>query len=117
MIEAATSPEFRKQAIKTRILEIAAVLADWKSDFFTSGVERPMSERAKLQAESARLALEFRQIGDAANSAKVERKKAENAALFSQLICVIKERGLHELIEEAQQRSDALANEQIKDES
>lgn len=52
-----TNAEKRSQDIKVRRLEIAAELAEWKRAYFVDGIKRP-AERATLEAEDARLALE-----------------------------------------------------------
>ena len=98
------SPEFRAQAIKLRHLEIAATLANWKRDYLVHNITRTKAERATLEAEDANLALELRQIGDAASKAKVERRQRENAGLLNQLLDVMNENGLSHLVAEAQQR-------------
>jgi chromatin segregation and condensation protein Rec8/ScpA/Scc1 (kleisin family) len=103
--------EFRDKAISTRRLEIAATLARWKSDYFNQGVERPIGDRASLEAELAELTLEQRLIGDAVQKAKVERRQKINASLLAQLQVVLTERGLTDALEEAQRRSDALCVE------
>ena len=105
------SPEFRAQAIKTRRLEIIATLANWKSEYFNQGIERPIGDRARLEAELADLDLEQRVIGDAAHKAKVERREKLNASLLVQLQAVLTERGMADVIEEAQRRADALCIE------
>lgn len=105
------SPEFRAQAIKTRRLEIISTLATWKSEYFNEGIERTVGERARLEAELAGLDLELRQIGNAAAKAKVERRERLNASLLAQLQAVLTERGLTDVIEEAQRRADALCIE------
>jgi hypothetical protein len=102
------SYEFRVQEIKTRQTEIISTLANWKSEYFNQGTERPFGDRTRLEAELADLALERRLIGDAAHKAKVERRKRLSASLLVQLQAVLTERGLVDVIEEAQRRSDAL---------
>ena len=103
------SAEFRGAAIKMRRLEIAATLAEWKRAFFVDGKERPFAERLTLEAEDAALAFEARVIGAAIEAAKVERRKRLNAALLPQLLVVLKERGLDEVVAEAEARSSAAA--------
>lgn len=99
------SPEFRIQAIKTRRLEIAATLANWKRDYLVQGIERSRGERATLEAEDANLALEIRQISDAAHLAKIERRKREDGRLLNQLLAVLGEQGLQDVVAEAQRRA------------
>lgn len=109
-IEGAT-PEFRAAWIKTRRLEIAATLAEWKRAFFVDGVERPFNDRVTLEAEDAALALEARLNSGAAEAAKVERRKRQNAELLGQLLLILEERGLADVVTEAQRRSsEALEN-------
>jgi hypothetical protein len=72
--------ETRRADIKTRRLEIAATLAAWKRDYFVEGIERPMRERATLEAEAAALALEERRIGAAAIAEQVARRGAALAS-------------------------------------
>ena len=101
----AESPEFRVQAIKTRRLEIAATLANWKRDYLAQGIERSRGERATLEAEDANLALEIRQISDAAHLAKIARRKREDGRLLNQLLTVLGEQGLQDVVAEAQRRA------------
>jgi hypothetical protein len=102
------SPEFRAQFIKLRRLEIIATLAAWKRDYIVNGIPRTLAERVTLEAELADLVLEQRVIGDAAHKAKVERREKLNASLLVQLQAVLTERGMPDVIEEAQRRADAL---------
>jgi len=99
------SPEFRVQTIKTRRLEIAATLANWKRDFFANNITRTKAERATLEAEDANLALEIRQIGDAAAKAKIERRQREDKSLLNQLLALLEERGMQDIVNEAQKRA------------
>lgn len=101
------SAEARAAEIKTRRLEIAADLAERRRAFFADGVSTPMAERAALQAEDARLALELRQIGAAAVQAKVERRVQLQSSLLSQLLALLDERGLGDVIAEAKRRASA----------
>ena len=101
----AEKPELRAQEIRMRRLEIAATLAEWKRAFFVDGVEHPFSARVTLEAEDAALALEARVISTDAEMAKVARRKKQNASLLAQLLEVLKERGMGELVAEAERRS------------
>ena len=101
----AESPEFRVHVIKTRRLDIAATLANWKRDYLAQGIERSRGERATLEAEDANLALEIRQISDAAHRAKIERRKREDGRLLNQLLAVLGEQGLQDVVAEAQRRA------------
>ena len=103
------SAEFRVQEIKTRRLEIAATLAEWKRAYFVDGIGRPIEDRLTLDAEYTRLALELRTLGDAAVAAKVERRKQENADYLSCLIEVLKEHGREDLLAEATARKQEAA--------
>lgn len=98
------SAEARAAEIKTRRLEIAADLAERRRAFFADGVSSPLSERAALQAENAKLALELRQIGAAAVQEKVARRAQLQASLLAELLKVLAERGLGDVIAEAKRR-------------
>lgn len=100
-----STAEGRAQEIKLRRLEIAATLAEWKRAFYVDGIERPFADRVSLEAEDAKLALEARLISGAAEAAKIERRRKQNATLFAQLLVLLKERGMEELIAEAEARS------------
>ena len=102
---AETNAEFRLQQIQTRQIEINAILAEWKMDYFVAGVERPFGDRLTLEAERAALALESRRIGAAANQAKLERRQRLNNSVLAHLRLALRERGLQELIDEAEQRA------------
>ena len=103
--ELGQTPEFRAQEIKIRRLQIAATLLEWKRAFFVDGIERPFADRVTLEAEDAALALEARLIETAAKIAQVERRKRQNASLLAQLLELLKERGMDELVAEAEKRS------------
>lgn len=98
------SAEARAAEIKTRRLEIAADLAERRRAFFADGVSTPMAERAALEAEDAKLALELRQIGAAAVQEKAARQAQLRSSLLSKLLDVLKERGLGDLVTEAERR-------------
>ena len=100
------NPEIFVHEIKLRRLEIQATLAEWKRAWFVDGTERPYGARLALEAEAAQLALERRVIEDAAFKAKLARREQERRTLSFQLIAVLKERGMEDLIAEAQARAD-----------
>jgi hypothetical protein len=100
------NPEIRIHEIKMRHLEIQATLAEWKRAYFVNGTERPYADRLTLEAEAAQLALERRVIEDAAFKAKAERREQERKAMQAHLLAMLKERGLEDLITEAQSRAE-----------
>ena len=99
------NPEIRIHEIKMRHLEIQATLAEWKRAYFVDGTERPYADRLTLEAEAAQLALERRVIEDAAFKAKLVLREQERKTLVYQLIAVLKERGMEEVIAEAESRA------------
>ena len=101
--------EARVRAIKTRRLEIAADLAERRRAYFADGVESPIAERATLEAEDAKLALELRRIGAVALNEKAARRRQLNASLLANLLDVLKEQGLDHVVAEAERRSAAAA--------
>lgn len=102
--------EKRAQDIKLRRLEIAATLTEWKRAFFVDGIERRFEDRLTLEAEDAALALEARVIGGKVEAAKVERRRRQNAATLAQLVVLLNERGLGDVVAEAEKRAaEALA--------
>ncbi len=102
--------EARAQAIVLRRLEIAATLAEWKRAFFVDGIERKFEDRLTLEAEDAALALEKRVIGGKVEAAKVERRRRQNATTLAQLVTLLTERGMGDVIAEAEKRAaEALA--------
>lgn len=98
--------EDRLQEIKMRRLEIDATLAEWKRAFFVDGVERPFADRVTLEAEAAQLALERRVIETDALKAKLARRERERRTHYYQLVAVLTERGMEDVIAEAQARAD-----------
>ena len=94
------------QAIKLRRLEIDATLTEWKRAFIVDGVERPFQDRVTLEAEYAQLALERRVIETDAWKAKLARREQERRTHYYQLIAVLTERGMKDVIAEAQARAD-----------
>lgn len=105
--------ESRAQYIKTRRMEIHATLAEWKRAFFVDGIVRPFSDRVTLEAEDAALALEQRKIGASVEAAKVLRRKRERAALAEHLVALLRERGMDDVIAEAEKRAQV---QQLRDE-
>ncbi len=106
-MDARGSAEARASAIRTRRLEIAADLAERRRAFFADGVSTPMAERAALEAEDAKLALELRQIGAAAVQEKVARRAQLQASLLAELLKVLSELDLGHVIAEAERRVQA----------
>ena len=100
------NPEIRIHEIRMRHLEIQATLAEWKRAWFVDGTERPYGDRLALEAEDAQLALERRVLEDAAFKAKLLRREQERKTLVYQLIAVLNERGLQDVITEAESRSE-----------
>lgn len=103
----ANDPESRMQYIKLRRLEIAATLAEWRRAFHVEGIPRTMGERATLDAEDAALALEARVISGAAMRAKVKRRQQLDETAFEHLKALLAERGLQDLVVEAEARAEA----------
>lgn len=102
--------ETRAQAIVLRRLEIAATLAEWKRAFFADGIEHEFKDRLTLEAEDAALALEKRVIGGKVQAAKIERRRRENATVLAHLVALLTERGMNDVIAEAEKRAaEALA--------
>ncbi len=101
------NPEIRIHEIRMRHLEIQATLAEWKRAYFVDGIERPYADRLTLEAEAAQLALERRVLEDAAFKAKLVRREQERKTLVYQLIAVLNERGLQDVVAEAERRSEA----------
>lgn len=98
--------ETRLQEIKLRRLEIDATLSEWKRAFFVDGVARPLADRLTLEAESDRLALERRLIETDVWKAKLVRREQERRTHYYQLIQLLTERGMGDVIAEAQARAD-----------
>jgi hypothetical protein len=99
--------ETQAQQIKTRRLEIACILAESKRAFVVDKAGMTFEERVTLEAEDARLALAARTVGALAEEAKRERRKQENRSMLNALLEVLRERGEHDLIKEAQKRLNA----------
>jgi hypothetical protein len=100
-----TNAEKRSQDIKVRRLEIAADLAELKRAYLVDGIERPLAKRATLEAEDARLALEDHRMKGEAIQARIDRRRRQEAALLGQLVGLLKERGMGELVAEAEKRA------------
>ncbi len=67
------------QSVRRRVREIEAILARSKSDYFNLGIERPMKERAALEAEMAELRLARYDMEDleAVRASKVRNLRSE----------------------------------------
>jgi len=102
-----STAEARGHEIRLRRLEIAATLAEWKRAFVVDGIPRPLADRVTLEAEDAHLALEAKRLSATFIDAMVARRKAANAKLLPTLVALLQERGLHDLIAEAERLSAA----------
>lgn len=107
IVSAIGHDELRSQQIKMRRLEIAATLAEWKRAFIVEGIERPFADRCTLEAEYAALALEARVISTRATEEKAARRIALGRTVFAHLQAILKERGLDDILAEAETRAAA----------
>ena len=80
--------EMRLARIKNRRLEILAVLTEWRRAYYVDGIKTPMDERLTLQAEQAKLDLEFASIKSAAERVKHQRR-ADVRAQRDQLLAAL----------------------------
>jgi hypothetical protein len=106
----ATSDEIRAQRNKTRRLEIAAILARWKADYFAKGIERSFADRCALEAEDATLAFEARKLGEAVVIAKAARRELENQSLLTSVMGRLLDLGMENVLIEAASRSEPAAD-------
>ncbi len=105
----ATAPEVRLQEIKSRRLEIAETVTEWKRAYYVDSVRVPLTERLAIQAEDARLMRELETLKVAAERAKYIRRKQERQSLLYHLVAVLREREMEDVIAEAQSRADKAA--------
>jgi hypothetical protein len=105
----ATAPEVRLQEIKSRRLEIAETVTEWKRAYYVDSVRVPLTERLAIQAEDARLMRELDTLKVAAERAKYIRRKQERQSLLDHLVAVLREREMKDVIAEAQSRADKAA--------
>lgn len=91
------------QNIRRRVREIEAILARSKSDYFNKGIEKPIGERAALEAEMAELRLKRYDIEelDRARAATVRALRGE--LLKARLTAL----GLAHLIAECNEAAEA----------
>lgn len=101
--------KLRREAIIARELEINADLAASKRRYFTEGVDRPMAERATLEDELAQLAVEKNVLTKALNDHKTAMKAYRNTLQHAVLIKLLADRGLGELVIEADHAAQELA--------
>lgn len=105
----ATAPEVRLQEIKSRRLEIAETVTEWRRAYYVDSVRVPLTERLAIQAEDARLMRELDTLKVAAERAKYIRRKQERQSLLYHLVAVLRERDMKDVIAEAQSRADKAA--------
>ena len=105
----ATVPEVRLQEIKSRRLEIAETVTEWRRAYYADSVRVPLTERLAIQAEDARLMRELDTLKVAAERAKYIRRKQERQSLLYHLVAVLREREMKDVIAEAQSRADKAA--------
>jgi hypothetical protein len=80
--------ELRLAQIKTRRLEIQAIVTEWRRAFYIDGIKTPMENRIALQAEEAQLAFELdaiKRAADGAKQAKREQLRAQRDQLLGAL--------------------------------
>lgn len=108
-----TRPEIDRVAwIRRRRLEIAATLAQWKYEYFADPrTERPMVERTRLEAEAAALALEERDLKEAAVRARIAVAQARDRSTLAILRSMLTERGMAALVAEAEAQAQAATEE------
>ena len=105
----ATVPEVRLHEIKSRRLEIAETVTEWRRAYYADSVRVPLTERLAIQAEDARLMRELDTLKVAAERAKYIRRKQERQSLLYHLVAVLRERDMKDVIAEAQSRADKAA--------
>lgn len=92
----------RRDEIVTRMLEIEADLSERKRKWAAGIEERPLAERAALEAEYARLKLEKNHIDISLHAGKVAARAVKEATFTATLVRLLQERGMSELVMEAE---------------
>ena len=75
-------------ANRMRIAEITATLAEFKRKYFVENIEQPMSARATLEAELARLRFETLKLVDETNEKKMQIRQLRGEILKDHLIAL-----------------------------
>lgn len=91
----------RRDAITTRLLEIAAELAEMKRAWLADHAATDHAHRATLEAEQAALELERHQLRMALGLFGKAERKLRDATAHAVLIGLLNERGQGELVQEA----------------
>lgn len=91
--------------VRRRIREIEAILARSKSDYFNLGIEKPLKERAALEAEMAELRLKRYDL-ESLENARGARVRAVRGELMKQRL---QDLGLAHVFDEC----NALAEAQV----
>lgn len=91
----------RRDEIVTRILTLEAEEARQKHEWFASGTSVPLAERSARTAELLALKLERQAIVRALNQAKKTERLIRDASLLAVLLEKLRERGLDDLVTEA----------------
>lgn len=89
--------------IRRRIIEIEAILARSKSDYFNKGIETPLKERAALEAEKAELRL-MRYDVESLENARQARVRALRGELMAKRLAAM---GLQRLYDECHAEAEA----------
>lgn len=96
-----TEAKAQRDAINIRVLQIEAEMLERKRQFFSEGIATPPAERIKLDAERAKLVLERQHLFDFIRSNKAAEQRERSNASFTALKRLLVERGMGELVVEA----------------
>lgn len=91
----------RRDEIIARVLQIDADLLEKKRAYFSEGVQAPMAERVELESERANLVVERHYLNTFLECSKQAQKQYRSTLAHAVLIRLLTERGLGELVVEA----------------
>lgn len=93
--------KLRRDAITTRLLQIAADLAEMKRAWLADGEQTDQGKRATLEAEQATLQLELHELRLVLTLSKKVEARLHSVTAHAVLIALLKDRGLGGLVVEA----------------
>jgi hypothetical protein len=96
----------RRDAVTARMLVLDAKAIESKRAWFSEGQDTPLAERLAVESERAKLAVERHELSTAIRASEDEERKQRRATAFAVLVDLLNERGLGDLVVEANRIAD-----------
>ena len=103
----------RREAIITRELEIRVALCECKRKYIVDKIDTDFGTRVTLESEAATLSLEKRALNMRIQAAKDGLRSYRNTLVHAHLIRLLVDRGMPELVREAERMADDSAGAEV----